>query len=164
MGLPDYSDAHLRDILSRTKSIAMVGVSMNTIRPSYIVARYLNSRKFRLVPVNPVYEGKELFGTGISPSLSAIGAEHDPIHMVDIFRRSEEAGAIVDEALDTLLDRGLQTIWMQIGVFDKKAAKRAEKAGVTVIMNRCPKIEYQRLWGELGWGGFNTGIITSKLR
>ncbi|MEM8843256.1 MAG: CoA-binding protein, partial [Pseudomonadota bacterium] len=114
-------------------------------------------------PVNPVYEGAALFGTPIYPSLAAIPGDQDPIHMVEIFRRSEEAGAVVDQAIEALGDRGLKTIWMQIGVIDKKAAKRARKAGLTVIMDRCPKIEYQRLWGELGWGGFNTGIISSKL-
>jgi uncharacterized protein len=83
---------------------------------------------------------------------------------VDVFRRSSEAGAVVDEALEVLKPRGLKVIWMQIGVIDRAAAARAEAQGVEVIMNRCPKIEYQRLFGELRWGGFNTGVISSKLR
>ncbi|MEM7237089.1 MAG: CoA-binding protein [Pseudomonadota bacterium] len=157
-----YADAHLRQILLRTKTIAAVGVSMNTIRPSFIVARYLHTRQFRVIPVNPVYAGRSLFGEIVFPSLGAIGRAEDPVQMVEIFRRSEDAGRVVDEAIEHLLDRGLETIWMQIGVEDRKAAKRAERKGLTVVMNRCPKIEYQRLWGELGWGGFNTGVITSK--
>ncbi|MEO0959271.1 MAG: CoA-binding protein, partial [Pseudomonadota bacterium] len=86
------------------------------------------------------------------------------IQMVDIFRRSEEAGAVVDEAMRVLGDRGLETLWLQIGVIDEAAAERAGAAGYTVVMDRCPKIEYQRLKGELSWGGFNSGIISSKLR
>ena len=97
-----------------------------------------------------------------SPSAS-IPKKRDPIHMVDIFRRSDQAGQVVDEALDVLLDRGLKYIWMQIGVIDQAAAKRAEARGVEVLMNICPKMEYQRLWGELSRGGINSGVVTSKL-
>ncbi|MEM8790483.1 MAG: CoA-binding protein [Pseudomonadota bacterium] len=158
-----YSDKHLREILSRTKTIAAVGVSLNEVRPSFIVARYLRVKGYRIFPVNPRYDGQPAFGDEVIPGLADIPADRGPVQMVDIFRRSEEAGRVVDEALEHLLDRGLETIWMQIGVKDKKAAKRAEKKGVTVVMNRCPKIEYQRLWGELRWGGFNTGVISSKL-
>jgi hypothetical protein len=161
---PSYSHAHIRDILSRTRTVAAVGVSLNDVRPSYYVARYLKLKGYKVIPVNPRYAGTEAFGETVIESLSAIPAEHDPIDMVDIFRRSEDAGEVVDEALETLLPRGLKTIWMQIGVIDWEAARRAEARGVTVIMNHCPKIEYQRLWGELRWGGFNTGIISSKLR
>ncbi|MEM1421576.1 MAG: CoA-binding protein, partial [Pseudomonadota bacterium] len=88
----------------------------------------------------------------------------DPIDMVDVFRNSEAAGQVVDDALETLLERGLRTIWMQIGVINHEAAARAEAKGVQVVMNRCPKIEYQRLFGELRIGGFNTGQISSRLR
>ena len=97
------------------------------------------------------------------PDLASLPASLGPIHMVDIFRRSDRAGAVVDEALAHLLGRGLRVIWMQIGVVDEAAAARAEAAGLTVIMNRCPKIEYQRLHGELRMGGFNTGIVSSRL-
>jgi predicted CoA-binding protein len=117
-----------------------------------------------VIPVNPRYAGREAFGETVVESLAAIPRSHDPIDMVDIFRRSEDAGRVVDEAIDTLLGRGLRTIWMQVGVINEEAAGRAESAGLTVIMNHCPKIEYQRLWGELRWGGFNTGVISSKLR
>jgi len=154
----EYSDAHLREILTRTKVVAMVGVSMNPVRPSYYVARYLGLKGFTVVPVNPGHAGKVLFGQTIRASLSEIDA---PVDLVDIFRRSDAVPPIVDEALETFPD--LQTIWMQIGVCHPAAATKAEARGVTVIQNRCPKIEYQRLFGELRMGGFATGVISSKL-
>ncbi len=160
---PSYTHAEVRRVLERTKTIAVVGVSLNEVRPSFYVARYLKLKGYKVLPVNPRYAGQMAFGEQVHGSLAGIPRRHDPIHMVDIFRRSEEAGAVVDEALDALLDRGLETIWMQIGVIDRDAAKRAEAKGVTVIMNQCPKIEYQRLWGELSWGGINSGIISSRL-
>lgn len=163
MSAPAYSHSHLRDVLTRTRTIAVVGVSLNEVRPSYYVARYLKLKKFRVLPVNPRYAGQTAFGETVHESLAAIPRDCDPIQMVDIFRRSEQAGAVVDEALDALLDRGLETIWMQIGVIDRDAAKRAEAKGITVVMDRCPKIEHQRLCGELSWGGINSGIISSKL-
>ena len=163
MGLPHYSHADLRKILTRTRTIAAVGVSLNDIRPSYFVARYLSRKGYCVLPINPRYAGQEAFGQTVCESLSAIPREFDPIQMVDIFRRSEDAGQVVDEALDVLLKRGLETIWMQIGVIDRKAAKRAEKKGVQVVMNMCPKMEYQRLWGELSWAGINSGVVTSRL-
>ena len=163
MKLPSYTHKELREVLVRTKTIAGVGVSLNDIRPSYFVARYLAMKGFTFIAVNPRYAGQKAFGQTVAPSLAEIPASHDPVQMVDIFRRSEEAGRVVDEALDVLLDRGLETIWMQIGVIDKKAAKRAEKKGVKVLMNICPKMEYQRLWGELSWGGINSGVVSSKL-
>ena len=153
-----YSDAFLRDILKRTKTVAVVGVSTNPVRPSYYVARYLSLKGFTVIPVNPGHAGKTLFGSQIVGALSDITA---PVDMVDIFRRSEAVPPIVDEALDVLPD--LQTIWMQIGVQHAEAASQAEARGMDVVMNRCPKIEYQRLFGELRMGGFNTGIISSKL-
>ena len=164
MDTPSYTHEHLRGILERTRTIATVGVSLNKVRPSNFVARYLKLKGYKVIPVNPQSAGQEAFGETVVESISAIEPAHDPIDMVDIFRRSEDAGRVVDEAIETLLDRGLQTIWMQIGVINWEAAKRAEAMGLTVVMNHCPKIEYQRLWGELRWGGFNTGIISSRLR
>ncbi|MGB0925830.1 MAG: CoA-binding protein [Pikeienuella sp.] len=160
----DYSDEYLKSILDDVKNVAMVGVSTNPVRPSFYVGRYLSLKGYKVLPVNPVYAGQSLFGTKIHKSLKKLRKTKEDVHMVDIFRRSEEAGAVVDEALDRLLDRGLKAIWMQIGVEDKAAAKRAEAKGVRVVMNRCPKIEYQRLCGELAMGGFNTGLISSKFR
>ncbi|MFT7594246.1 MAG: putative CoA-binding protein [Paracoccaceae bacterium] len=153
-----YSDDLLKDILTRTKTIAIVGVSMNPVRPSYYVARYLGLKGFRVIPVNPGHAGKMLFGQTIRAALSDID---QPVDMVDIFRRSEAVPPIVDEALEVFPE--LQTVWMQIGVESPEAAAKAQARGVTVIQNRCPKIEYQRLFGELRMGGFATGVISSKL-
>jgi len=158
----DYSDTYLRDILLTTKTIAAVGVSTNHIRPSYLVARYLNLKGYRVLPVNPAYAGQTLFNQPIHPALAALPADTE-VHMVDVFRRSEQVLPVVEEAIDTLLGRGLTTIWMQIGVINEAAEALAQKAGLKVVMNRCPKIEHQRLFGELRKGGFNTGIISSKL-
>ena|SRR6056297_2056089 len=154
----DYSDAHLRQILTRTKRIAVVGVSMNEVRPSFYVARYLKLKGFEVVPVNPGHAGKTAFGTTVLPSLSDIEGHVD---MVDIFRRPEHVPPIVEEALQCFPK--LQTVWMQIGVVNEEAAEMARSRGVDVVMDRCPKIEYQRLFGELRMGGFNTGVISSKL-
>ncbi|MFW8636244.1 CoA-binding protein [Cribrihabitans pelagius] len=156
--MTDYSDDLLKSILQRTRTVAVVGVSMNPVRPSYYVARYLSLKGFRVIPVNPGHAGKPLFGETVRASLSEI---EGPVGMVDIFRRSEAVPAIVDEALEVFPE--LQTIWMQIGVEHAEAAAKAKARGVTVIQNRCPKIEYQRLFGELRMGGFATGIISSKL-
>jgi len=163
MDTPRYSHAHLRQILLRTRSIAAVGISTNPIRPSNYVGRYLWHKGFRMIPVNPRYAGETAFGTQVVGTLADIPPDQDPVQMVEIFRRSEEAGAVVDEALEALLPRGLETIWMQFGVVDHAAAARAEAEGVTVVMNRCPKIEHQRLHGELRIAGINTGVVSSKL-
>jgi|TARA_R110000822_G_scaffold252185_1_gene378865 uncharacterized protein len=153
-----YSDETLKKILTQTKRIAVVGVSMNPVRPSHYVARYLKLKGYQVVPVNPGHAGDTLFGETIVGSLSDIEGEVD---MVDIFRRSDAVPGIVTEALDAFPRLG--TIWMQLGVQHAEAAQLAEARGVTVIQNRCPKIEYQRLFGELRMGGFATGIISSKL-
>ncbi|MCA0856838.1 CoA-binding protein [Phaeobacter italicus] len=156
--MPHYSDAQLKTVLEEVKTIAVVGVSTNSVRPSYFVARYLGLKGYRVLPINPGHAGKTLFGQTIHASLSDI---REPVHMVDIFRRSEAVPAIVDEALEVC--DGLKAIWMQIGVEHAEAAAKAEAQGISVIQNRCPKIEYQRLFGELRMGGFATGIISSKL-
>ncbi|SFK50508.1 CoA-binding protein [Shimia haliotis] len=153
-----YSDDFLRSILKRSKVVAVVGVSMNPVRPSYYVARYLSLKGYRVIPVNPGHAGKMLFGETVVSDLSEIDA---PVDMVDIFRRSEAVPPIVDAALEHLPQ--LKTVWMQIGVENAEAAAAAQAKGVDVIQNRCPKIEYQRLYGELRMGGFATGVISSKL-
>jgi predicted CoA-binding protein len=155
----DYTDETLRRILTTVRTIAVVGVSANPIRPSYYVARYLGLRGYRVIPVNPGHAGETLFGETVRGRLSDID---EPVDMVDIFRRSEHVGPIVDEALEAF--PGLKVIWMQIGVRNPEAAAKAEARGVEVIQNRCPKIEYQRLHGELRMGGFATGVISSRLR
>ncbi len=154
------SDDLLRKILKETKVIACVGVSLNPVRPSYFVARYLSLKGYRVIPVNPGHAGKVLFGETIYPDLAAIPKDIK-VDLVDIFRRSEHVLPIVLAALANLPD--VKTIWMQIGVENAEAAELAENHGLQVIQNRCPKIEYQRLFGELRMGGFNTGIISSKL-
>ena len=158
--MDDYSDQYLRDILKRTKVIATVGVSANPIRPSYFVARYLSLKGCRVVPVNPGLAGQYLFGRLIYASLADIPTELN-VDMVDIFRRSNAVPPIVDQALAVL--PSLKTIWMQIGVQNNDAAAVAKARGIDVIQNRCPKIEYQHLFGELRSAGFNTGIISSRL-
>jgi predicted CoA-binding protein len=153
-----YSDDHLQKILTRTKTVAVVGVSANPVRPSYFVARYLGLRGYRVIPVNPGLAGQVLFGETVYADLAEVP---DDVDMVDIFRRSEAVPPIVDAALARWTN--LQTIWMQIGVEHAEATAVAEARGVDVIQNRCPKIEYQRLFGELRMGGFVTGKISSKL-
>lgn len=151
--------AEIKAILTRTKVIAVVGVSPNPVRPSYYVARYLSLKGFRVIPVNPGHVGKELFGATVVGDLTDI---QEPVDMVDIFRRSEAVPPIVDTALQCFAD-SLKTIWMQIGVINEEAATQARAQGVDVVMDRCPKIEYQRHFAELRMAGFNTGIISSKL-
>ncbi len=158
--MTEYSDAYLRRILTSTRVIAMVGVSPNPVRPSHFVARYLRLKGFTVIPVNPGHAGAEMFGQRVHGDLSAIPKDVR-VEMVDIFRRAESVPAIVDEALAELPN--LKTIWMQIGVEHPEAAAKAEAAGLRVVQNRCPKIEYQRLFGELRMGGFATGVISSKL-
>ena len=153
-----YSDDFLKTILRRARRIAVVGVSMNPVRPSYYVARYLSLKGYQVVPVNPGHGGEQLFGTTVVGSLADI---EGPVDMVDVFRRPEHVPPIVDEAL--ALFPQLQTIWLQIGVVHEGAAATAQARGVDVVMDRCPKIEYQRLFGELRMGGFATGIISAKL-
>lgn len=154
------SDDLLKKILRETKTVACVGVSMNSVRPSYFVARYLSLRGYRVIPINPGHAGKILFGEEIHKDLASV-PDDIKLDMVDIFRRSEHVLPIVEAALEH--HPGLKTIWMQIGVENAEAAELAESQGKQVVQNRCPKIEYQRLFGELRMGGFNTGIISSKL-
>lgn len=156
--MPDYSDAHLRAVLRSVRTVAMVGVSANPVRPSYFVGRYLGLKGFDVIPVNPAAAGETLFGRTVLGGLAEIDR---PVDMLDIFRRPDHVPAIVEEAMEVL--PRLKVIWMQIGVQHAVAAAKAEAAGLTVIQNRCPKIEYQRLFGELRMGGFATGLISSKL-
>ena len=152
-----YSDDEIRAVLDEVKTIAMVGASANNVRPSYFVLKYLLAKDYRVLPVNPGQAGKEILGQRVYGALADIP---EALDMVDIFRSSEDAARVVDEAL--ALERRPKIIWMQLGVRNDEAAARAEKAGLRVIMNRCPKIEYGRLSGEIGWAGVNTGMISSK--
>lgn len=152
------SDDLLRRILKQSKVFACVGVSPNPVRPSHYVGRYLGLKGYRVIPVNPVHAGTRLWGAEVHARLADVT---QPVDVVDIFRRSEAVPGVVDEAL--AMDPLPKVIWMQIGVTHPEAAARAEAAGLTVIQDRCPKIEYQRLFGELRMVGFATGIISSKL-
>jgi uncharacterized protein len=152
-----YSDQYIRGILNTVKSIAVVGVSSNTVRPSYFVFKYLLERGYRMIPVNPGQAGRELLGQKIYAKLTDIP---DPIDMVDVFRSSEHALGIVQEAL-TLNPRP-KVIWMQLTVRNDEAAQLAEANGIKVVMNRCPKIEYGRLSSEIAWMGVNTRTISAK--
>ncbi|MBL6930279.1 MAG: CoA-binding protein [Rhodospirillales bacterium] len=154
-----YSDDLLTTILKSVRTIAMVGASPKWVRPSNFAMKYLQGKGYRVIPVNPGQAGSEILGETVYGSLGDIA---DTFDMVDIFRNSEAAGPIVDEAIDLAQIKGISVIWMQLGVINEEACKRAEAAGLTVIMDRCPKIEYARLFSELGWAGINTGIISSK--
>lgn len=154
------SDSDLKAILSATRVIACVGVSPNPIRPSHYVARYLTLKGYRVIPVNPGHAGKTLFGETVVAALRDIPASAR-VDFLDVFRRSDQVLPVVQEALEVLPN--LRTIWMQIGVENAEAAALAEARGIRVVQNRCPKIEYQRLFGELRMGGFATGVISSRL-
>ena len=152
-----YDDLYLRKILRETKTIAMVGLSANWNRPSYFAAKYLLDRGYKVMPVNPAAKGREILGQMVYGSLDELPQKAD---MVDIFRNSEAAGPITDEAIK----HGARTVWMQLGVVNDAAARRAEDAGLKVVMNRCPKIEHSRLAGTIEWHGIASGVITSKKR
>jgi len=156
---PSYPDALIARILRSVKTIAMVGASPNEVRPSYFAMKYLLDKGFKIIPVNPGHDGKEILGQKVYARLSDVPA---PVDMVDIFRNSEAAGPITDEAIANKDRLGAKILWMQLGVINEEAAKRAEKAGFTVIMNRCPKIEYGRLSGEIGWYGVNRRTIDNR--
>jgi uncharacterized protein len=152
-----YPDSLIRSILTTVKTIAMVGASDNPARPSFLVYKYLRERGFRVIPVNPGKAGQDFLGERFVARLADIA---DPVDMVDIFRASEAAPGVVEEALAmTPLPK---VIWMQLSVRHDGAAALAEAAGLTVIMNRCPKIEFGRLSGEISWQGVNSRLISSK--
>lgn len=152
------TDDDFRRILTSVRSVACLGVSANPVRPSHYVARYLSLKGFRVHPVNPGLAGQALFGRTVVGDLDELPGD---VEMLDVFRRSEHVPGIVDRALEVM--PSLRVIWMQIGVEHAGAAERARARGIEVVMNRCPKIEYQRLFGELRMGGFATGVISSKL-
>jgi OAH/OAS sulfhydrylase len=150
-----YSDAQIRAILERVRTIAMVGASSNWNRPSYFVMKYLQGKGYRVIPVNPGIAGQELLGEKVYASLRDIP---EPVDMVDVFRPSKEAPGIVEDAIAI----GAPVVWMQLGIRNDEAAAMAEVGGIEVIMNRCPKIEFGRLGGELSWSGVNSGIIQNR--
>src|SRR3954470_11711281 len=152
-----YDDAYIRGILSGVKTIAMVGASPVNVRPSYFAFKYLSERGYDMIPVNPGHVGKSLVGKPFVASLADIGRAID---MVDIFRSSQHIMPVVEEALK--LSPLPKVIWMQLGARDDAAAAKAEAAGIKVVMNRCPKIEYGRLSSEISWMGVNSRTLSSK--
>ena len=155
MNHDSYSDAYIRDILARYRTIAMVGASANVSRPSYFAMKYLKQKGFCVIPVNPGQAGREILGERVYASLAEI---EQPVEIVDIFRSSDAALAVTREAIKI----GAHVVWMQLGVRNDEAARLAEEAGLQVVMNRCPKIEYGRLSGELGWAGVNSRRLSSR--
>ena len=152
-----YDDTYIRGILDEVKTIAVVGASANTVRPSYFVVKYLISKGYDVVPVNPGQAGKKIAGVMTAASLADIDR---PVDMVDIFRNSDAAKGVVEEALR--LNPLPKVIWMQLSVRNDEAARLAEAKGVKVVMNRCPKIEYARLCGEIGWAGVASNVISAR--
>jgi len=152
-----YENSYISGILNSVKTIAIVGASANDVRPSFFVTKYLIDKGYDVYPINPGHAGKEILGRMTYAKLSDVPV---PIDMVDIFRASSAVPPIVDEAL--ALSPLPKVIWMQLTVRHDEAATKAEAHGIKVVMNRCPKIEYGRLSGEIGWNGVNSGTISSK--
>ncbi|MBL8572367.1 MAG: CoA-binding protein [Hyphomicrobiaceae bacterium] len=155
MNHDSYSDSYIRSVLQRCRRVAIVGASANENRPSYFVLKYLLQKGYAVFPVNPGIAGKEIAGALVYGRLADIPGGVD---MVDVFRASEHVGPIVDEAIAI----GAKVVWMQLGVRNDEAAARAEAAGLEVVMNRCPKIEFGRLSGEISWAGVNSRTLSSK--
>ena len=154
MNHDDYSEKYLSDILSSMKTVAMVGASMNKTRPSFFVLKYLLAKGYDMIPINPGHGGKTLLDQTIETSLFEV---EKPIDVVDVFRNSEAAMQVTRDAIEV----GAKVVWMQLGVRNDEAARLAEDAGLKVVMNRCPKIEYGRLSGEIGWMGVNSRVISA---
>lgn len=152
-----YDNAYIAGILNAAKTIAIVGASANEVRPSYFVMKYLLAKGFDVTPINPGHAGREILGRTTYAKLADIP---HPIDMVDIFRAPDAVPGIVDEVL--ALYPLPKVIWMQLGVRHDAAAGKAEAAGISVVMNRCPKIEYGRLSGEIGWTGVNSGVLSAR--
>jgi predicted CoA-binding protein len=152
-----YSNDYISGILSSVRTVAIVGASLNDVRPSFFVTKYLIDKGFTVFPINPGHAGKELLGRPVHASLADIP---EPIDMVDIFRASSAVPRIVEEVL--ALEPLPKVVWMQLTVRHDEAAARAEAAGIKVVMNRCPKIEYGRFSGEIGWNGVNSRVLSSK--
>jgi uncharacterized protein len=157
MNHDNYDDDYIRSILNGVKTIAMVGASPVNVRPSYFAFKYLAQRGYDMIPVNPGHVGKSLLGKPFVASLRDIDR---PVDMVDIFRNSSNIMPAVDEALK--MTPVPKVIWMQLGARDDVAAEKAEAAGIQVVMNRCPKIEYGRLSSEISWMGVNSRTLSAK--
>ena len=157
MNHDSYDDTYIRNILSRVRTVAMVGASAKEVRPSFFVLKYLLGKGYRVHPINPGHAGKAICGQTVYASLAEVP---EPIDMVDVFRSSDALPGVVDEVL--ALDPLPKVIWAQLSVRHDEAAQRAETAGIEVVMDRCPKIEFGRLSGEIGWTGYNSRQISAK--
>ena len=155
MNHDSYPDSYIRDILLNHRVFAVVGASPKTVRPSFFVMKYLSTKGYEVIPVNPGLGGGTIAGRPVFAALAEIDR---PVDVVDIFRNSDAALGITEEAIRI----GAKVIWMQVGVRNDDAARLAEEAGLKVVMNRCPKIEYGRLSGEIGWAGVNSRMLTSR--
>jgi uncharacterized protein len=153
----NYDDAFIRGILDKVKTVAVVGASQGDDKPSMFVVKYLSERGYRVFPINPGRAGQLVAGAKAYARLADV---QEPIDMVDVFRRADAVPGVLDEVL--ALSPLPKIFWMQLGVRNDEAAARAEAAGMTVVMNRCPKIEYGRLSREIGWVGVNTRTLSSK--
>ncbi len=154
-----YADPYIAAILAEAKTIAMVGASAATNRPSYFAMKYLLGKGYEVLPVNPTLVGQQIQGRKVYAALVDVPG---PVDIVDIFRNSAAALDVVREAIGLKEKLGISVVWMQLGVRNDQAAAEAEAAGLKVVMNRCPKIEYGRLSGEIGWAGVNSGTLSSK--
>jgi predicted CoA-binding protein len=154
-----YSDDYIAGILNEAKRFAFVGASATVNRPSYFALKYLLGKRYQVIPVNPGLAGQEILGQKVYADLAEVPG---PVDAVDIFRNAEAALEVTRQAIALKDKLGLKIVWMQLGVRNDEAAKEAEAAGLKVVMNRCPKIEYGRLCGEIGWAGVNSGMISSQ--
>jgi predicted CoA-binding protein len=159
MNHDSYPDSFIRATLTSVRSFALVGASANIVRPSFFVLKYLLQKGYRVYPINPGQAGKEILGQKFYARLADLT---EPVDVVDIFRNSAAAPGIVAEALQEKDRLGIKVIWMQLGIRNDEAARMAEEAGLQVVMNRCPKIEFGRLSGEIGWSGVNARVLSAK--
>jgi hypothetical protein len=157
--MPTYPDTLIKSILRSVKTIAMVGASGNDIRPSYFAMMYLLNKGYTIIPVNPGMVGKTILGQKVYATLKDVPA---PVDMVDVFRESQYAPGIAREAVAEKDRLGIKVLWMQLGVISAQAEQIGKDAGLTVIMNRCPKIEHGRFSGEIGWMGVNRRVIDNR--
>ncbi|HVR28330.1 MAG TPA: CoA-binding protein [Thermoanaerobaculia bacterium] len=163
MNHDSYPDLYILRLLDSVRTLAMVGASDLWNRPSFFAMKYLQEKGYRVIPVNPrlAATGATVLGERVYASLAETPG---PFEMVDFYLRPAAVGAVVDQAIAVAPEKGIRVIWMQLGIRDDAAAERAERAGLDVVMDRCPKIEWGRLHAELSWGGFNSRVITAKRR
>lgn len=159
MNHDSYSDAYIASVLGSVRAFAFVGASPNTSRPSYFAMKYMLAKGYTVVPVNPGHGGEQILGQTVYARLEDVPG---PVEVIDIFRNSAAALEVTRSAIALKDKLGIKAVWMQLQVRNDQAAAEAEAAGLKVVMNRCPKIEYGRLSGEIGWMGFNTGSVSSK--